>query len=32
MKKYPYDRVSYTNGKNEFIKSIINKARKLKET
>ncbi len=26
-KKYPYDRVSYTNGKNEFIKCIINKAR-----
>ena len=23
--KYPYDRVSYTNGKNEFINSIINK-------
>lgn len=26
-KKYPYDRVSYTNGKNEFIKSIIKIAR-----
>lgn len=24
---YPYDRVSYTNGKNEFINLIINKAR-----
>ena len=25
--KYPYDRVSYTNGKTEFINLIINKAR-----
>ncbi|MET3195066.1 GrpB family protein [Bacillus sp. OAE603] len=30
--KYPNDRVSYTNGKNEFIKCIVKKSRKLKET
>jgi GrpB-like predicted nucleotidyltransferase (UPF0157 family) len=25
--KYPYDRVAYTNGKNDFINSVIKKAR-----
>lgn len=30
--KYPYDRVSYTNGKNEFIRSIIKKAREELQT